>query len=88
MESRRELVAMIVREGLGGLEGRGDGSGDGSGDEGEGIKGRKEGGRGKARKEESKIRIPEKAIEESTKIVRGALEGCVVIEPEAKDFWA
>lgn len=97
-----DLVGVVVREarsvedeeveeergegrGLGkrgeGGEGKGKGEGiDGGGWDGEGRE-KDEGG------EKVDIRIPEKAVTEAAKLVKGVLEKKVELEPEGKGFW-
>ena len=60
-------------------------------EEGEGRRGEKEekgngGGEGED-EERVDIRIPEKAVTEAAKVVRGVLETKVELEPEGKGFW-
>ncbi|KAL6721658.1 hypothetical protein ACLMJK_000762 [Lecanora helva] len=75
VKSIKELTDLIVREARGGEK-------EEEGREGEG------GGKGKGRDEGEKgIRVPKKAVEEGTRIVRGVLEGRVVVQAEV-DFWA
>ena len=62
-------------------------------EEGEGQRGKKEekgkGGRDGEGEDEERvdIRIPEEAVTEAAKVVRGVLETKVELEPEGKGFW-
>ena len=64
-------------------------------EEGEGQRGEKEekrkgkGGRDDEGEDEERvdIRIPEEAVTEAAKVVRGVLETKVELEPEGKGFW-
>lgn len=76
-----ELVGVVVQEARGVLEEEEDDGGGGKGrrKEEDGREGR-EGGK-------VDIKIPEKAIVEAAKVVRGVLETKVELEAEGKGFW-
>ena len=80
---KAEVLRVLVREARGIEE---EDEGDYDDDEGDGVqKGRKEakGGDGKI-----DVRVPEKAVSEGAKIVKGYLEKVVEVEPEVVDFWS
>ena len=72
-------MGVVVGEARGGEE-------DDDGQEGQGYE-EKEGVKGKGEKGKVDIRIPEKAIAEAAKVVKGVLEKKVELEPEGKGFW-
>lgn len=85
-----DLVGVIVREargveeeeeegGDGEVEREVEGEGKGKGNEAE------EGGGGRGQRVD--VRVPEKAVTEAAKVVRGVLEKKVELEPEGKGFW-
>ena len=79
-----DLVAVVVREARG-VEG-----GEGGGEEEQGLGGKGKGGGGGGDVEGTEkvdIRIPEKAVTAASKVVKGALEKKVELEPEGKGFW-
>ena len=84
---KAEILRVLVREarGLEGEEGEGDDDGEGE-DEGDGVQeGRKNGKGGEGKID---VRVPEKAVSEGAKIVKGVLEKVVEVEPEVVDFWS
>lgn len=80
-----DLLGVIVREARGVEEQEEDDDADGEYREGKGK--RNEAGRDE-REQKVDIRVPEKAIAEASKVVKGALEEKEVeLEPEGKGFW-
>lgn len=80
---KAEVMRVLVREARG-LE---------DGDEEEEEEGGERGERGeegKGGRKEGKIdvRVPEKAVQEGVRVLKGFLEGVVEIEPEVVDFWS
>ena len=74
--NKAEVLRVLVREARG-IEEE---------DEGDGVqKGRKEGKGGDGKID---VRVPEKAVSEGAKIVKGYLEKVVEVEPEVVDFWS
>ena len=79
-----EMLRVLVREARGLEEDeREDEKDDG---EGEGVKGGMKSGKGGEGKID--VRVPEKAVSEGARIVKGVLEKVVEIEPEVVDFWS
>lgn len=76
-----DLVAVIVGESRG-VEVEVEGI-EGWGEKEKGVRGGQDGGVG----EKVDIRIPEKAVMEAAKVVKGVLEKNVELEPEGKGFW-
>ena len=85
-----DLVGVVVGEarGLGDEEEEEEEEGWGGG-RGKGKGRRVDGGRGDGEGGEEKvdIRIPERAVTEAAKVVKGVLEKRVELEPEGKGFW-
>lgn len=81
-----ELVRVIVQEARGVEKEEEDDEDD---EDGGGGKGREKEEEGKEGREGKKvdIKIPEKAVVEAAKVVRGVLETRVELEPEGKGFW-
>lgn len=90
-----ELCGVIVGEARGEEEGEEDDENEN--ERGEVDRRREDGGKGKGidgpgrdgerAEEKVDIRIPEKAITEAAKVVKGVLEKKVELEPEGKGFW-
>ena len=78
---KAEMLRVLVRAARGLNEEEGDD------DEGDGgvQKGRKD---GKGGEERIDVRVPEKAVSEGVKVVKGYLEKVVEVEPEVVDFWS
>ncbi|KAK0507920.1 hypothetical protein JMJ35_009809 [Cladonia borealis] len=81
---KAEMLRVLVREARG-LEEEGEGEGDDDGGDGGVQKGRKDGKGGEGRID---VRVPEKAVSEGVKVVKGYLEKVVEVEPEVVDFWS
>lgn len=82
-----DLLGVIVREARGVEELDDDDDDDADGDYREGKGKRNEAGKDE-REQKVDIRVPEKAIAEASKVVKGALEEKEVeLEPEGKGFW-
>lgn len=77
-----ELVGSVVREARGveeegeeeGGEGEGEGEGGNEGKDGDG-------------EEKIDIKIPEKAVTEAAKVVKGVLDSKIELEAEGKGYW-
>ncbi len=83
---KAEILRVLVREARGlEEEGEDDEREDDGEDEGDGAKmGMTNGKKGEGR---IYVRVPEKAVSEGARIVKGVLEKVVEIEPEVVDFW-
>ena len=87
---KAEMLRVLVREARGLEEEEEDGDDDDDDeredDGGNGVqKGMKDGKGGEGRID---VRVPEKAVSEGAKIVKGVLEKVVEVEPEVVDFWS
>ena len=84
---KAEMLRVLVREARGlEEEGEDDEREDEGEDEGDDVqRGTKNGKGGEGRID---VRVPEKAVSEGARIVKGVLEKVVEIEPEVVDFWS
>ena len=80
---KAEMLRVLVREARGLEE---EGEDDESEDEGDGVERGTKNGKGGEGKID--VRVPEKAVSEGARIVKGVLEKVVEIEPEVVDFWS
>ena len=82
---KAEILRVLVREARGLEEEEEDGDDDDDEREDEVQRGMKDGKGGEGRID---VRVPEKAVIEGAKIVKGVLEKVVEVEPEVVDFWS
>ena len=81
---RAEMLRVLVREARGlEEEGEEDNEREDEGDDGQKVTRNENGGEGRI-----DVRVPEKAVSEGAKIVKGVLEKVVEVEPEVVDFWS
>ncbi len=84
---KTEMLRVLVREARGLEEEEGDDEGeDEGGVEGDDVKKGIENGEGGEGKID--VRVPEKAVSEGSRIVKGVLAKVVEVEPEVVDFWS
>ena len=81
---KAEILRVLVRE-VRGLEEEEEDGDDDDEREDEVQRGRKDGKGGEGKID---VRVPEKAVSEGAKIVKGVLEKVVEVEPEVVDFWS
>lgn len=82
---KAEMLRVLVREARG-LPEEEEGEDDDDDDERDGVQRGRQNGKGV--EEKIDVRVPEKAVSEGARIVKGALEKVVEVEPEVVDFWS